>query len=97
MAYLGMEFEVKMKRPHILPELVAEEDIERLREAVRAHKSYKASIPRDLLLIDTAVLTGMRRAELAKLTVGCIDLGRSRIKVTGKGRKDRVIPIGANL
>ena len=39
----------------------------------------------------------MRRAELAKLTVGCIDLGRSRIKVTGKGRKDRVIPIGANL
>jgi hypothetical protein len=29
MAYLGMEFEVKMKRPHILPELVAEEDIER--------------------------------------------------------------------
>ena len=97
MAYLGMEFEVKMKRPHILPELVAEEDIERLREAVRAHKSYKASIPRDLLLIDTAILTGMRRAELARLTVGCLDLGRSRIKVTGKGRKDRVIPIGANL
>jgi hypothetical protein len=46
MAYLGMEFEVKMKRPHILPELVAEEDIERLREAVRAHKSYKSRFPR---------------------------------------------------
>jgi len=41
-----MEFEVKMKRPHILPELVAEEDIERLREAVRAHKSYKSRFPR---------------------------------------------------
>ena len=97
MRFLGMEFEVKMRRPIILPELVSEGDIEKLREVVRGHKSHKWSVPRDLLLIDTAVRTGMRRSEMANLTMGSIDFTRSRLKVTGKGRKDRVIPISTDL
>ena len=94
----GMRFDVKIKRPRILPELVAEADIEKLKEVIRNHKSHKWSIHRDLLLIDVAAKTGMRRAEMAKLKVADIDFTRRRIKVvSGKGRKDRVIPLSANL
>tara|TARA_Y100001936_G_scaffold245663_1_gene288087 strand:- start:823 stop:1692 length:870 start_codon:yes stop_codon:yes gene_type:complete len=98
LSFLGMTFDIKIKRPHILPEIVNEADIEKLKEAIRNHSSWKISINTHLTLIETAVKTGMRRAELADLRVRDVDLGRCRVKVVaGKGNKDRVIPIGAEL
>ena len=47
-----------------------------------------------MVLVDTAIKTGLRRAELANLLVRHVDLNASRlIVVAGKGRKDRVIPL----
>ena len=96
--HFGMGFDLKIKRPRILPELVSAEDIARLKDAIRGHRTHKASTVRDLLLIDTAIKTGMRRAELANLKVENIDFVRSRVTVVaGKGQKDRVIPISESL
>ena len=50
---------------------------------------------RDLAFIATALLTGLRLSELIGLNLGSIDgrPGERRIKVVGKGRKERTVPI----
>ena len=93
-----MGFDLKIKRPRILPGLVYAEEIASLKDAILGHRTHKASTVRDLLLIDTAIKTGMRRAELANLKVENIDFVRSRVTiVAGKGQKDKVVPISESL
>lgn len=51
---------------------------------------------RDRAILETFYSTGIRRAELVHLTVFDIDAGRGALTVRqGKGKKDRVVPIGA--
>ena len=51
-----------------------------------------------MVLVDTAIKTGLRRSELANLLVCHVDISVSRlIVVAGKGRKDRVVPICESL
>lgn len=50
---------------------------------------------RDRAILETFYSTGIRRMELVNLTVHSIDLDRGTVMVRqGKGRKDRMIPIG---
>ena len=49
---------------------------------------------RDVAIIETAYAAGLRISELASLTVGSVDLKRGEIRVTGKGRKQRVSLLG---
>jgi integrase/recombinase XerD len=54
---------------------------------------------RDLAFIATALMTGMRLSELLALKLGSLDgrPGERRFKVSGKGRKERFVPIEAPL
>ncbi|MGN0235364.1 MAG: tyrosine-type recombinase/integrase [Paludibacteraceae bacterium] len=52
---------------------------------------------RDCLIIELLYQTGMRRAELCHLMPADIDLQQKQIRVFGKRRKERVIPIGDTL
>ena len=49
---------------------------------------------RDRALIETAYTSGVRRAELARLTIFDPDLKQGTLRVKGKGRKERVVPLG---
>jgi site-specific recombinase XerD len=49
---------------------------------------------RDVAIVETAYAAGLRISELASLTVGSVDLKRGEIRVTGKGRKERVSLLG---
>lgn len=49
---------------------------------------------RDRALLEVLYSTGMRREEVANLTVYDVDLDRATVKVEGKGRKQRLIPLG---
>ena len=50
---------------------------------------------RDRAILETFCSTGMRRMELAHLKVYDLDADRGTVMIRqGKGRKDRVIPIG---
>lgn len=49
---------------------------------------------RDRALIETAYSTGARLEELCRLTIFDADLDRGLLRVLGKGRKERMLPLG---
>jgi site-specific recombinase XerD len=49
---------------------------------------------RDVAIVETAYAAGLRIGELATLTIGAVDLKRGEVRVTGKGRKQRVSLLG---
>jgi integrase/recombinase XerC len=49
---------------------------------------------RDLAMLELFYSTGMRLSELAGLDVADLDLLSDQVKVRGKGRKERLVPVG---
>jgi integrase/recombinase XerC len=49
---------------------------------------------RDLAILEVFYGTGMRLAELAGLDLDDVDLVAEQVKVRGKGRKERILPVG---
>ncbi len=89
--------DINIRVPKILPSYVEKTDVEKLLDALKSKKSHKKTIERDILLVDLAIHTGLRRSELANLKVGDIDPERQVLIVRqGKGAKDRVIPLSTN-
>ena len=50
---------------------------------------------RDLALMELLYSSGLRLAELTTLTLAQLDLPDAQVRVLGKGRKERVIPVGS--
>jgi integrase len=98
MQYIGEEHNHKIKVPQMDAEYVEEDDIEKMKGAIRDRRTHKGVIERNLLLVDLAVLTGMRRKELSDLKVKDVDLDRGCVFVRlGKGMKDRVVDLAPSL
>ncbi len=57
--------------------------------------SYEAV--RDGLIIEMLYQTGMRQAELLGLTDADFDFAQGQVRIFGKRRKERIVPIGENL
>jgi integrase/recombinase XerC len=49
---------------------------------------------RDLAMLEMFYATGMRLSELAGLDVSHVDVVSDQVKVRGKGRKERIVPLG---
>jgi site-specific recombinase XerD len=75
------------------PEVVPLAD-DQLRELLESMKGRDLTDRRDTALVRLLLDTGCRRAELAGLAVGDVDLTAQEITVTGKGSKVRVVPFG---
>jgi integrase len=92
--YSGDEFPIIIRTPKILPQYIPDADIERLKESIAGKRSYKQTIVRDLLIIETAQYTGLRRGELANLKVRDLHLsGADPLLIVrgGKWNKDRSV------
>jgi integrase/recombinase XerC len=50
---------------------------------------------RDRLAMEILYGAGLRVSELVSLTHGAVDLAEGTVRVTGKGRKERICPLGA--
>jgi len=59
-----------------------------------AKKINEFQVFRDLTMMEFLYSSGMRRAELATITLNAIDLGRGLVPVLGKGNKERSVPVG---
>ena len=79
----------KLDRP--LPKVLKRADAGRLCEA--PPEDTPAGL-RDRAILELLYGSGLRVAELCSLDVGHVDLAEGRLRVTGKGRKERQIPIG---
>ncbi len=63
-------------------------------EAERRAEAGGFSEARDLAMLELFYATGMRLAELAGLSEGDLDLVSDQVKVRGKGKKERIVPLG---
>lgn len=67
-------------------------------QTLKTEIEEKTTIPLlDKLIIETLYQTGMRKAELCNLLFLNVDLTALAFKVTGKGNKQRIIPISEEL
>lgn len=81
----------RVREPHNLPRPIPRAAVADLRRAAQAI-SFRHRLVLDLLLY-----TGLRRAEMASLEWSDIDLEAAQMRVRGKGDKERLIPIHADM
>lgn len=51
----------------------------------------------DILILETLYQTGFRKSELCNLLLANVDLDDLQLKITGKGNKERRVPISLTL
>lgn len=91
---------VKIKVPKLqkkLPIFAASNDMNVLLDTVSIAESNEFAAVRDKLIMELFYGTGMRLAELINLSSSDVDINAHRIKVTGKGNKQRLIPLHSEL
>lgn len=74
-----------VREPQRLPESVAAEDVSAFLVDLDTH--------RDRAMVLAMVLGGLRAAEVRSLRLADVDMGLRRVRVVGKGGKERVVPV----
>ena len=69
--------------------------VEQVAEAMEAPSTERFSGVRDRAILEVFYGGGIRLGELVALNLSSLDLAEGTIKVMGKGRKERIAPIGA--
>jgi len=94
------------RRPRKLPEVLPEDEVAALIEAPTrtVHGGGRAAasggrapalLLRDRAFLELLYASGLRVSELASLDVEDLDLAQGLVRVLGKRRKERVIPVGS--
>ena len=80
-----------------LPAHLDRAEVEQLfAEAERRAKAGGFTEARDLAMLELFYSTGIRLAELAGLNEQDVDLVSDQVKVRGKGKKERLVPVGSH-
>ena len=86
------EWLVQPANRHMLPDVLNQEQIQRLLDApCPDHELYL----RDVALLELLYASGLRATELADLDCGRLHLDLAVARVLGKGNKERIVPVGA--
>lgn len=91
------------KTPRTLPRVLSEEQVVRILDRAARRADAAAAADTEMLpdaLRDRAVLellyaTALRVSELCTLSLDGLSLGDRTVRVTGKGNKQRIVPLGA--
>lgn len=75
-----------------LPNFLTEREVEVILETARANA--KNNRERDLAILELFYSCGLRVSELANLTLSDVILSEGMLRVRGKGRKVRIVPMG---
>jgi integrase/recombinase XerD len=81
------------RRPRTLPDVLSVDEVETL--IARAARPGDLG-QRDLALIELLYGCGLRASELVTLRVADVDLEAGLVRCTGKGDKERVVPLGSH-
>lgn len=79
------------RQAHDLPDVLTQEEVGRLLAApgVTGERNL-----RDTAMLETLYATGLRVSELVHLQLADVDFDRGLVRCVGKGRKERLVPIG---
>jgi integrase/recombinase XerC len=78
-----------------LPAFLTREQMESVLASAEARAMEGGFLPlRDLSIVELFYSTGIRISELQQLDVSHVDLVSERVRVLGKGRKERIVPVG---
>lgn len=80
------------KVPRKIPDFLTVDDLFFLLDSIQADSLLGK---RNLAIIETFYSTGVRVSEMAALDFDDIDFDREFIKISGKGSKERIVPVGA--
>ncbi|MFA0566829.1 site-specific tyrosine recombinase XerD [Vibrio kagoshimensis] len=84
---------ISPKLPKRLPKDLSEEQVDALLEAPDPNDPIEL---RDKAMLELLYATGLRVTELVSLTMENISLRQGVVRVTGKGGKERLVPLGEN-
>jgi integrase/recombinase XerC len=70
-------------------------DVDQINRLLSAPGDGDVLAARDRAMLEVLYSSGIRVSELVELTLGDLDLQEGVLRVTGKGRKDRLTPIGS--
>jgi len=90
-----MDKVLKPKLNKRVPSFVKEVQMDRLLDDFDFGDDFEGI--RNILMLDMLYQTGIRRSEMINLSIGSVDLEGSSLKVTGKRKKERIIPLGEAL
>lgn len=79
------------KLPRSLPQSLTEQDVELLLAGPDVATSLGL---RDRTMFEVLYATGLRVSELVSLGIGQLDMAMGVVRVTGKGNKERLVPLG---
>lgn len=83
------------KRDKMLPQFLKESEMDRLLDSELWQNDFVGT--RDRLVLMILYETGVRLSELVGLDDEAVDLNGCKMKVTGKGNKQRIVPFGEEL
>jgi integrase/recombinase XerC len=78
--------------PKRLPRTLPANDLKQALDRLAAADDRSA--PRDRALLELAYSSGLRLSELVGLNRGDVDRGAGLVRVRGKGRRERIVPVG---
>lgn len=76
-----------VRQPRLLPESLSASHVDAFVATLRMH--------RDRAMVLAMLLGGLRSAETRGLLLADVDMGRRRLRVMGKGGKERLVPVDA--
>jgi integrase/recombinase XerC len=91
------------KARRVLPQVLRRDEMDRaladcedraLRESAAGERTAAALAVRDAAVLELLYATAIRVSELCELDAGGVDQARRTVRVLGKGRKERVVPVG---
>lgn len=94
----GVDFSFKLKRPRVdkkLPVYLSVDEVFYLLDTVKDSELPSKKPIRDKTIFELLYASGMRCSELCSITMGNLDIENKVIKITGKGRKERMVLFGS--
>ncbi|MFH0739012.1 MAG: tyrosine recombinase XerC [Candidatus Omnitrophota bacterium] len=82
------------KQDKYLPSFMTEEEVSKLIQAAAPRDAKDERGSRDRAILETFYSTGIRISELVGLDIEDVDFIGGIVKVMGKGKKERIVPIG---
>lgn len=91
------------KARRVLPQVLRREEMDRaladcgdraVRESAAGDRVAAALAMRDAAVLELLYATAIRVSELCELDIGGLNQARQTVRVFGKGRKERVVPVG---